>query len=76
MKCLSFSNLLVHLILLVLIAALLYGELMLYTDIRQRERFAAEIQDYVRRMDLERILVTSTESLKAYFGGNLQNVVT
>jgi len=50
MKRLSFSNLRVHLILLVLIAALPAWGLMLYTDVRQRERSAAEVQYHACRM--------------------------
>jgi hypothetical protein len=49
MKRLSFSNLHVHLILLVFIAALPAWGLMLYTDVRQRERSAAEVQEYIEK---------------------------
>jgi len=49
MKRLSFSNLRVHLILLVLIAALPAWGLMLYTDVRQRDRSAAMVKEYIEK---------------------------
>lgn len=77
MKRLSFSNLRVHLILLVLIAALPAWGLMLYTDVRQRERSAAEVQDHACRManlaareekrlidDIRQILITLAQFIR------------